>query len=203
MTQIQHHYYIVHKPYNMVSQFISPDKVGLLGDLNFSFPKGIHAIGRLDNHSEGLLILTTNKKVTRLLFKSKIQHKRTYLVQVKNVMNQQTVEQLKKGVSICVKGGFNYITAACEAAIVERPNHILQSENEIKKHLPHTWLTITVTEGKFHQVRKMVTGLAHRCKRLIRLSIEDLCLDDLQPGCVKEIDETIFFKKLHIENWRE
>jgi len=82
----------------MVSQFISPDKVVLLSDINFNFPEGIHAIGRLDNHSEGLLILTTNKKVTKLLFESKIPHRRTYLVQVKNVVTEASIEQLKKGI---------------------------------------------------------------------------------------------------------
>ncbi|WP_261387849.1 hypothetical protein [Chitinophaga pinensis] len=62
----------------MVSQFISPDKVRLLGDLDFDFPEGTHAVGRLDNNSEGLLLLTTNKKVTRLLFESEQPHKRAY-----------------------------------------------------------------------------------------------------------------------------
>src|ERR1035437_1345680 len=106
--QTQNRYFIINKPYNMVSQFVSPDKVGLLGEIDFEFPEGIHAIGRLDNHSEGLLILTTNKKVTRLLFESKIPHKRTYLVQVKNVVTEQTVQQLRAGISIQVKGGGNY-----------------------------------------------------------------------------------------------
>jgi 23S rRNA pseudouridine2457 synthase len=61
-------YFILNKPYNMVSQFISSHDMGLLGDLRYDFPEGIHTIGRLDHHSEGRLILTTNKKVTRLLF---------------------------------------------------------------------------------------------------------------------------------------
>ena len=67
----------------MVSQFVSTHSVNLLGDLEFDFPPGTHAIGRLDNHSEGLLLLTTNKKITRLLFEGKIPHKRTYFVQVR------------------------------------------------------------------------------------------------------------------------
>ena len=78
-------YFIVHKPFNMVSQFVSPDDVKLLGEIDFDFPEGTHAIGRLDNHSEGLLILTTDKRVTKRLFSSKIPHRRTYLVQVNQV----------------------------------------------------------------------------------------------------------------------
>ena len=76
MTEAAHRYFIIHKPFDMVSQFVSPDDVNLLGDLDFNFPEGTHAIGRLDNHSEGLLILTTNKKVTRLLFQGLLPHKR-------------------------------------------------------------------------------------------------------------------------------
>jgi len=47
----------------------------------------------------------------------------------------------------------------------------------------------------------MTAAIKHRCNRLIRLSIEDLSLDNLQPGCVKEIEEKDFFKKLKINNW--
>ena len=66
MTNNPNRYFIINKPYKMVSQFVSPDNVRLLGDLEFDFPEGTHAVGRLDNNSEGLLILTTNKKVTVL-----------------------------------------------------------------------------------------------------------------------------------------
>ncbi|HEV7620809.1 MAG TPA: pseudouridine synthase, partial [Flavisolibacter sp.] len=86
MKKEGHRYFIVHKPLNMVSQFISKDDVGLLGDLDFKFPEGTHAIGRLDSNSEGLLILTTNKKVTKLLFQGEQPHKRTYLVEVNHAV---------------------------------------------------------------------------------------------------------------------
>ena len=89
MTTVTNRYFIINKPYNMVSQFVSTHPVNLLGGLDFDFPKGIHAVGRLDNHSEGLLILTTNKKVTRLLFLSEAAHERTYLVQVNNLISDE------------------------------------------------------------------------------------------------------------------
>jgi len=183
----------------MVSQFVSSHPVTLLGDLDFRFPEGTHAVGRLDNHSEGLLILTTNKKVTNLLFQGKVPHKRTYLVKVKYTVSQESLALLRTGISIQVKGGGYYTTASCEAEIVERPENLFASVHETTEYIPHTWLKITLTEGKFHQVRKMVGALHHRCVRLIRQSIEDLELTDLPVGGVREIDETVFFRQLGID----
>lgn len=182
----------------MVSQFISPDKVGLLGDLDYNFPEGIHAIGRLDNYSEGLLILTTNKKVTKLLFESKVPHKRTYLVRVKHKVSPESLEQLRTGVTIRIKGGIDYVTPPCEVEIVDSPEYLSIEQQELRDYVAHTWLSITLTEGKFHQVRKMVAAVNHRCKRLIRISIEGLELGDLSPGSIREIKEQDFFEKLKI-----
>ncbi len=186
----------------MVSQFVSSHDVGLLGDLDFDFPEGIHAIGRLDNHSEGLLILTTNKRVTKLLFESKIPHKRTYLVKVNNIVSPETLENLRTGVTIRIKGGEDYITTPCEAEIITEPQALFHDEDPSFQYGIYSWLRITLTEGKFHQVRKMVRILRHPCSRLIRVSIEDLKLGDLPAGGVKEIQEEDFFRLLKIENWQ-
>ncbi len=195
-------YFIINKPYKMVSQFISPDNVGLLGDLNYDFPEGTHAIGRLDNNSEGLLLLTTNKRVTALLFQSDVPHKRTYLVQVEKVVTPERLEQLRNGVSIRIRGGGDWVTTPCDVQIVEKPKDLYKRGHEFREDLPHTWLTITLTEGKYHQIRKMVSVVYHHCKRLIRLSIEDMELGNMQPGEVREIEEEDFFTKLKIDNWR-
>lgn len=186
----------------MVSQFKSPDNVNLLGQLSFDFPEGTHAVGRLDNNSEGLLILTTNKKVTRLLFLGDQPHKRTYVVQVERIVTQETLEKLCNGTSIRVKGGGYYTTVPCEVEIIDRPVNIPPRNHEFRADLPQTWLKMSLTEGKFHQIRKMVSGVGHDCKRLIRISIEDLELGDLQPGEVRELEESYFFDALKITNWR-
>jgi 23S rRNA pseudouridine2457 synthase len=198
MAMSQHRYFVLNKPYNMVSQFISSHEVGLLGDLDFTFPEGTHAIGRLDNHSEGLLLLTTNKKVTRLLFQGELPHTRTYLVQVKNKVSEESLQQLRTGIPIRVKGGENYITTPCDVTITEEPLHLFSSGYALRKDVPSTWLRITLTEGKFHQVRKMVAAIHHRCKRLIRVSIENIELGNLQPGEIREMSETDFFTQLNI-----
>jgi 23S rRNA pseudouridine2457 synthase len=202
MNPTPNRYFIINKPYKMVSQFISPDKVNKLGDLDFDFPEGIHAIGRLDNNSEGLLILTTNKRVTALLFQSDVPHKRTYLVQVEKVITEERLNMLRTGISIRVKGGGYYTTTSCEVELVEKPVNLPKRGHEFRDDLPQSWLLITLTEGKFHQIRKMVSSVYHHCKRLIRVSIEDLELGDLQPGCVREIEEEDFFRMLKIENWK-
>lgn len=182
----------------MVSQFVSTHQVGLLGDLDYHFPEGTHAIGRLDNKSEGLLILTTNKKITRLLFQGKTPHKRTYLVQINNLLSEENLRLLQTGISIPIRGGQDYITPPCDVTIIENPQILYKPATTLKLYGSHSWLLITLTEGRFHQVRKMMAAVNHRCKRLIRVSIEGLSLGDLQPGCVREIDESDFFRLLNI-----
>ena len=191
-------YFVLHKPYNMVSQFKSTHKVGLLGDLDFNFPNGTHAIGRLDNHSEGLLLLTTNKKVTRLLFLSDIPHNRTYLVQINNQISDENLHRLRNGVTFKIKDGIIYTTPPCEVLLTEKPEDYCNMAERHTAYLPYTWLLITITEGKYHQVRKMIGAIKHKCKRLIRVSIEDLKLGDLKPGKVKELKESEFFCLLKI-----
>jgi 23S rRNA pseudouridine2457 synthase len=181
----------------MESQFISPHAGPLLGDLSFSFPPGSHAIGRLDKYSEGLLLLTTNKKITALLFEGPVRHKRTYLVQVKHKVTETGLAQLRSGVAIRISDAEYYTTPPCEAHIVE-PSHF-PSPRPFPPYVENTWLSITITEGKFRQVRKMVAAIRHRCMRLIRTSIEDMELGNLQPGTVKEVDETTFFTQLKLK----
>ncbi len=191
-------YFIIYKPVNMVSQFISTHQVKLLGDLNFDFPEGTHAIGRLDQHSEGLLLLTTNKKITKLLFQGTKPHTRTYLVQVKNIVSKETAKQLSEGIEISASGGGRYRTSTCLVKIVNKPNYITEPEIPLHPNADYSWLEISLTEGKFHQVRKMVAAVHHKCIRLIRISIEEMNIKNLSPGEVKEVDEHFFFKKLNL-----
>jgi 23S rRNA pseudouridine2457 synthase len=201
-----HRYFAVHKPVNMVSQFISSHDVNLLGSLNFDFPEGTHAIGRLDNHSEGLLLLTTNKKITKLLFQGHKPHTRTYLVQVKNKITPATADALGNGIQISAPGGSAYLTSPCTVNILEDPtaySHLFEASlltpaTPLHQNVVNSWVLITLTEGKFHQVRKMVAAVHHRCIRLIRVAIENIYLGNLPAGGVQEIQEDDFFKLLDL-----
>lgn len=195
-----HRYFIINKPAGIVSQFVSTHTVGLLGDLDFNFPEGTHAVGRLDKDSEGLLILTTDKRVTRLLFLATQPHKRSYLVMVQNKITPETFNKLKEGVSIRIKEGENYIAKPEAIEIIEQPKLLYKYADDHRDGYANTWLLITLTEGKYRQVRKMVLAVKHRCQRLIRLSITNINLGDLKPGEVKELSAETFYQLLGIQN---
>ncbi len=201
MEQV-HRYFILNKPIQMVSQFVSSHPVQLLGSLDFHFPPGTHAVGRLDSNSEGLLILTTNKKVTQLLFQSEKPHSRTYLVLVNGIVSEEKLQALRTGVFFKIKGGENYKTAPCDVRIVRDPGFSFPSPYIVTKHIAYTWINITLTEGKYHQVRKMMGAIHHKVKRLIRVSIENIHLNNLKPGEIREMDETTFFSALNIPYYK-
>ena len=198
LSEEQYRYFVLNKPYNMVSQFVSSHKVRLLCHLQFDFPEGTHAIGRLDKDSEGLLLLTTDRRITRLLFQSKVPHFRKYLIQVRGVVDEAVVERLRNGVPIPVAAETSYVTKPCEVEHVDEPAGLFSNGNELHERVPRSWLTISLTEGKYHQVRKMVQAVGHPCKRLIRLSIEDIELEDMQPGEIRELNQEDFYRRLRV-----
>ncbi len=193
-----HRYFLLNKPMNMVSQFVSTHQVQLLSNINFDFPEGTHAIGRLDQMSEGLLLLTTNKKVTKLLFQGTRPHVRTYLVQVKNKVHQDTLKQLQNGVKISASNGSSYTTTPCKVDLIESPINLWENGIVLHKNQQSDWLRIELTEGKYHQVRKMVATMHHRCIRLVRWSIEEITVESIAPGEVQEVTEEYFFKALNL-----
>lgn len=183
----------------MVSQFVSTHEVGLLGDLDFDFPEGTHALGRLDKDSEGLLLLTTDKRATRLLFLAQVPHLRTYLVMVQNKLSEKTFALLQNGIPIKIKDGEDYIARPAEIKRIADATTLYPFATDHREAYPHTWLLITLTEGKYRQVRKMVLAARHRCLRLIRLSISGIEIGQLKPGEVQELDEENFYRLLGIK----
>ncbi len=195
-----HRYFIVYKPVNMVSQFVSTHQVNLLHQLNFVFPEGTHAIGRLDQNSEGLLLLTTNKKITKLLFQGPVPHNRTYLAQVKNSVSQTTIEKLASGIEISATNGQIFKTTPCKVKLIDTPKNLAAVEKPLHENVQSSWLEITLTEGRFHQVRKMVAAVHHKCIRLVRTSIEEITISSMQPGEVIEFNANDFFRLLKLND---
>jgi 23S rRNA pseudouridine2457 synthase len=184
----------------MISQFVSPYRHRLLGDLEFTFPPGTNAVGRLDDDSEGLLILTNDKTLTRTLLHPSRMHKRRYLVQVEREIKPETVNELMNGVDILVKKKGMYRTVRCEVNVVTKPLGLAERAHSFRESLPQSWLEFILTEGKNRQIRKMCSAVRHDCKRLIRTAIEDLELGDMKPGEVREIEKEQLFTLLKLEN---
>ncbi len=182
----------------MISQFVSPYKHTLLGDLDYDFPEGTNAVGRLDEDSEGLLILTTDKTLTKRLLHPERKHRRNYLVQVERKVEQEALTKLSNGIDIVIKKRGIYTTLPCEVTLVNKPDNLPDRAHTFKEFLPHSWLEFVLTEGKNRQIRKMCSAVRHDCKRLIRTKIEDLELGAMQPGEVKEIDQTELFELLRL-----
>lgn len=196
---MEHRYFVLYKPYKMISQFISPHrKKRLLAHLDFKFLEGTYAVGRLDENSEGLLILTTDKTVNDLLLLPSRKHKRTYIVQVEKVVSDNTLEKLRSGVDIVTPREGNYTTRSCEVNVISKPEWLPERGHQFRADLPQTWLEIILTEGKYHQVRKMTAGVEHPTKRLIRSAIEDLSVAGMKAGEVREISKDELFSLLKL-----
>lgn len=190
MTDLKkHRHFILHKPHGYLSQFIVNGKIKkrhkLLGEL-YDFPLETMAIGRLDRDSEGLLFLTTDGKVSYEILSHK--YEKEYYVQVDGLITLEAIEQLKKGVEIGFEGK-KYITKPCKASIIKEPSHLPLEKRHVRdeRHGPLSWASITLTEGKFRQVRKMTAAVGFPTLRLIRVRIGNLNLAN-KVGEVSELD---------------
>jgi 23S rRNA pseudouridine2457 synthase len=190
-------YFIIYKPYKMLSQFVRVRKKRCLTDLDFTFPEGINALGRLDDNSEGLLILTNDKQLTPLLLNPENQHDRVYWVQVHGNVTEEELKTLEGGVKIRLNP-LDYFTKPCKARIIEAPQNLAPRGHPVSPDLTTTWIELILTEGKFHQVRKMTSAINHQTMRLLRVAIEDVLLTDMKPGEVRELTEKEIFSKLKI-----
>lgn len=185
----QHQHFLIFKPYGYLSQFIyelkRPKK--LLGEL-YNFPENTMAIGRLDEDSEGLLLLTTDGMMSEIVRSKKVE--KEYYVQVDGLVTQEAIEALKNGVLI----GFNgkkYLTKKCEARILPEIPNFPDRAKKIRdeRHGPTSWLSITINEGKFRQVRKMTSAVGFPTLRLVRIRVGNIHLNDLKPGEVLEVGD--------------
>jgi 23S rRNA pseudouridine2457 synthase len=143
--------------------------------------------------------LTTDKRITKLLFNSGQPHERTYLVKVQRKVTEETLEKLRLGVEIRIRGGDYWTTTPCGVELTHEPQNLPDIPERLMYEGETSWLKITLKEGKYHQVRKMVLAVGHKCKRLIRISIDTLELEDLPSGGVSEIAEDEFFEQLNLE----
>ena len=184
---MEHSYYKIYKPYGYLSQFVNHQNKRrnkkLLNEL-YDFTDNVMAVGRLDEKSEGLLLLTTNGKFSNYITSSKIE--KEYHVMVDGNVTGEAIIELQNGIEISVDGK-PYKSKPCKAEILKDTSHIIDRFVRHEKHGPTSWLSITLTEGKFRQVRKMTAKAGFPTLRLVRVRIGDYKLDTMTPASVLEI----------------
>jgi len=194
---VSYKYYILFKPYGYLSQFTDEGGHPGLGKL-VNLPKTVYPVGRLDHDSEGLLILTNDRTLNNKLLSPEQEHFRTYWVLVDGAVSDLALERLRKGVLISLSG-VTYQTLPAKAEIMEEPDLPERSVAvRVRKHIPTTWISLNLTEGKNRQVRRMTAMVGHPTLRLVRYSIEDLNLGKMKPGDLLEMPQDFLFKKLRL-----
>lgn len=190
MVHASHSHFKLYKPYGYISQLLSNDerqarKKKFLSSL-YEFPEGTMAVGRLDEKSEGLLLLTTDGKLSDTINRSGIE--KEYYAQVDGAITDSAIATMAAGVEI----GFNgrkYDTKPC---VVERLDLAPEFPDRGKKirdarHGPTPWVRLIIKEGKFRQVRKMTSAVGFPTLRLVRVRVGNITLDNLEYGSVEKL----------------
>lgn len=180
-------YFLVYKPYMILCQFSKEqpeDKT--LADVA-TFPKDCYPVGRLDKDSEGLLLITNDNHLKKVVSSPQFDKVKTYYVQVEGLPTESMLNQLRNGVEIQVDGK-SYQTKKAKVKIIEEPDFPPRNPPiRYRSSIPTTWLSISITEGKNRQVRKMCAGVGCPVLRLVRYSIAGLKFEKLEGRTVIQL----------------
>ena len=182
-------YFLLYKPFQVLSQFTSTDGKVCLKDI-IEVEKDVYPVGRLDYDSEGLLLLTNDTTINHQLLHPSFEHARTYWVQVDGAITQEAANTLAKGVSINIDGQ-QYKTKPATVKLL--PDTLVVPDRNppirFRKSIPATWASIQLTEGKNRQVRKMFAAVGFPVLRLIRAQMGTFTIDKMQPGDLLSLTE--------------
>lgn len=169
---------LFNKPFNTLTQFTGE------GDTlaNYVPVRNVYPAGRLDKDSEGLLLLTDDGKLQARIADPRFKLEKTYLVQVEGEPTDEALAQLRQGVTLN--------DGPTRPAKVERiappdlwPRH---PPVRFRKSVPDSWLSLTISEGRNRQVRRMTAAVGFPTLRLVRWRIGEWSLDGLAPGQWRE-----------------
>lgn len=173
---------IFNKPYGVLPCFTDPAGRPTLAD--FVAVPGVYAAGRLDQDSEGLMVLTSDGALAHRITDPRHHLPKVYLAQVERVPDEVALARLRQGVLL--KG---IRTRPAEAQVLPQEPAFPERAVPIRfrKSVPTAWLRITLREGMNRQVRRMTAAVGYPTVRLIRIAIGPVTLGDLQPGHWREL----------------
>jgi 23S rRNA pseudouridine2457 synthase len=192
-------YYVFYKPYNVLNQFTRQHHEHITLANYLRVDKDVYPIGRLDKDSEGLLILSNDKKLNSHLLSPSKMHKRIYMVQLDNDITDKAIAQVAAGIEIKLDSGM-YKTKPCTVKKLHKEPILPERVPAVRfrKDIATSWALIELMEGKNRQVRRMFAAVDFPVLRLVRVQIEDLKIGKLEPGKYHEISQDELFKLIKI-----
>lgn len=171
ISLVKNHYYMLHKPVGVVSSTSEKNEQTVIDLLPVALRKNIFPVGRLDKDTTGLLLLTDDGVLAHELLAPKKHVDKVYLVTCAHPVDVLQTELLENGVDI----GEDALTLPAKVVCLSEANQIL----------------LTIHEGKFHQVKRMLKAVGNEVLKLKRLQMGSLCLDEtLLPGEYRELSES-------------
>lgn len=167
-------FYMLNKPKNTVTTRSDEKGRKTVYEL---LPEGLpylHAVGRLDYATTGLLLFTNDTKLSSFLTDPKNEIPRTYLVTVRGEFTEDKIPQLLKGVKI--DGDLHTVNKMSIRKASGRESH----------------LTVTLTEGKNREIRKIFKSIGHEVTALKRISFGRFELGELEAGEVKKVSQDVY-----------
>lgn len=191
---MEHFHFKVYKPFGMLSQLTSGEdrqlrKKRFLSELS-DFPEGTMPVGKLDEKSEGLLLMTTDGKWSDDINRSGIE--KQYLVQLDGLVTTDAIDKLSEGVVIGLFGK-KYETLPCDVDYLKEEPILPEASAALRigKHRPTSWISMVIKEGKYRQIRKMTAAVGFPTVRLVRIRIGDISLGQMKPSQVLKITPTL------------
>src|SRR6266513_6204824 len=169
-----HRYILLYKPKEVMTTVEDPQGRRTVIDLVRGIRERIYPVGRLDFHSEGLVLLTNDGDLAYKVSHPTHGSVKTYSVKVRGVPDERLVDKLRRGITIEGKR-----TLPCE---IERIKTTGRTDDE-----GNSWFEVKLREGRTQQIRKMFQALGHPVTKLKRVAIGPISDPKLTPGVWREL----------------
>jgi 23S rRNA pseudouridine2457 synthase len=175
---------VFNKPYGVLPCFTDLQRRPTLAD--FIDLPGVYAAGRLDQDSEGLMLLTSDGALAHRITDPKHKLSKVYLAQVERIPSEVALRQLRQGIMLSGKR-----TRPAEVRVLQAEPRLSDRPVPIRyrKQVPTAWIQMTLHEGMNRQVRRMTAAVGHPTLRLVRIAIGPLALGDLAVGEWRELTD--------------